>query len=188
MGVTTAVAGRLKDTSLRVTLQPLFEYSATELSRLLVRLPKSERSQVKFLVTKTLEELEHEQWVESADDTTLISRCLTLRRKPIGEFSIEDLRVMIGQNIGLRYLIPLALERLEKRPFVGGDFYRGDLLGVVLAADRVFWLQSPTELAKAQDLAAKALTRLRKLRTTDDIRRHLSDLAKDFLALPRPAA
>lgn len=143
---------------------------------------------MKSVITKTLEELEDEKWVESADDTTLISRCLALRRKPIGEFSIENLRIMIGQNIGLRYLIPLALERLQKRPFVEGDYYPGDLLCMVLSADRSFWLQSPTELAKAHDVAAMALTRLGKLRTTDEIRGSLSELAKNFLKFAGPGA
>ena len=44
VGESTAVAGGLKDTSLRVTLQPSLEYSATELSRLVVRPHCSNRS------------------------------------------------------------------------------------------------------------------------------------------------
>jgi hypothetical protein len=117
---------------------------------------------------RTLEEPEGgDRWTESPNDTFLISRCVAQRRKPHGEFTTEDVRIMIGQNIGLRHLIPLALERLTRNMFVAGDFYRGDLSGVVLRADRAFWLQSPSDLERAHDLAAEALDKLPRLKTTD---------------------
>ena len=50
---------------------------------------------------------------------------------------------MIGQNIGLSYLVPLALEYLEKDPLAEGDFYPGDLLASVLRADARFWRDHP---------------------------------------------
>jgi hypothetical protein len=142
---------------------------------------------VKGKPKRTLEELEGGgRWSKTTADTFLISRCVALRRKPLDEFNTEDLRIMIGQNIGLRYLIPLALDRLTRNTFVSGDFYRGDLLGVVLRAERAFWLQSPSELARAQQLAVQALQNLPRLKTTDDIRASLVESAKDLLSL-RPA-
>ncbi|WP_366207020.1 contact-dependent growth inhibition system immunity protein [Flavihumibacter sp. CACIAM 22H1] len=36
--------------------------------------------------------------------TNMVRRCLELRRIPIDEFTVEDLRLMIGQNFSLRYL------------------------------------------------------------------------------------
>lgn len=138
---------------------------------------------------RTLEQLEGgDKWTESPDDTFLISRCVALRRKPLDEFTTEDLRIMIGQNVGLRYLIPMALDRLTQNLFVSGDFYRGDLLGVVLRAERVFWLQSPSELARAQDLAVQALQKLPRLKTTDEIRASLAESAEELLRLRRPDA
>jgi hypothetical protein len=50
---------------------------------------------------------------------------------------------MIGQNIGLEYLVPLALERLRRDPFAAGDCYPGDLLGSVLKVQSSFWKQRP---------------------------------------------
>lgn len=46
---------------------------------------------------------------------------------------------MIGQEIGLRWLIPLALAILEADPLAEGDFYPGDLLASVLRAPATFW-------------------------------------------------
>jgi len=45
---------------------------------------------------------------------------------------------MIGQEIGLDYLMPLALTELEKDPMVEGDLYPGDLLGYVKGRDKYF--------------------------------------------------
>lgn len=140
---------------------------------------------MKPIASQTLEELENERWTDSPEDSFLMSRCTALRRKPIGDFEIEDLRIMIGQNIGLRHLVPLAVERLERDIFAAGDLYRGDLLGVVLRADRAYWMQFPSELARAQKLAIRAIEQLPRLRTTDEIRLELERLAKELLERPQ---
>lgn len=45
-------------------------------------------------------------------ESYLVTRCKKLANKPIGLFSIEDLRIMISQNIDNEYLVPLALDIL----------------------------------------------------------------------------
>jgi hypothetical protein len=90
---------------------------------------------------KTLDELEPPAWSEPdfQTDTGLVIQCHRLRRKPIGEFSVEDLRLMIGQSIGLPWLVPLALEVLERDPLVEATFYPGDLLRSLLRVEPAFW-------------------------------------------------
>lgn len=87
----------------------------------------------------TLENLEKDYWENPKYCSHLVKRCHELRKVPLGEFSTEDLRIMIGQGIGLTYLIPLALEVLTKDLFAEGDFFEGDLLKNVLRIDTVFW-------------------------------------------------
>lgn len=87
----------------------------------------------------TLDELEGEVWGESPYDSHLVTECHRLRRVPLIQFTIENLRIMIGQKISLRYLVPLALDRLEENPFAEGDFYAGDLLLSVLRVNSEFW-------------------------------------------------
>ena len=82
-------------------------------------------------------------------------------------------------------IVLVPMDRLARDLFVSGDFYRGDLLGVVLRAERAFWLRSPSELERAQDLAAQALKRLPGLKTTDEIRASLVESAEDLLGLRR---
>ena len=77
-------------------------------------------------------------------DSYLAGTCHDLRSKPIDEFGIEDLRIMIGQSIGLKHLLPVALAQLEENPFAEGDFYPGDLLAAVLGVPRSFLVRSPS--------------------------------------------
>ena len=73
----------------------------------------------------------------------MVRRCHALRSKPIDEFTVEDLRLMIQQQIGLRYLVPIALQHLRKDPLAEGDFYPGDLLAAILRVAGDFWQQKP---------------------------------------------
>ncbi|MFB7291683.1 contact-dependent growth inhibition system immunity protein [Actinacidiphila glaucinigra] len=85
---------------------------------------------------RSLHELEREQWpAPSADDTRLIATALALRHRPIGELTVEDMRLLIGQDIDLPYLLPRALEVLRENPMAEGHMYEGDLLSAVLTAN-----------------------------------------------------
>lgn len=70
----------------------------------------------------TLEELESEVWPAPDFDSHLVVTCHQLRKKPIEDFTTEDLRIMIGQNIGLQFLMPQAITVLEGNPLADGDF------------------------------------------------------------------
>lgn len=89
--------------------------------------------------SKTLEKLENDYWKKPDFDSYLVITCHELRKKPLKEFEAEDLRIMIGQSIGLNYLIPIALEFLNWNIFTDGDFHKGDLLKAVLKVEAVFW-------------------------------------------------
>lgn len=100
---------------------------------------------------KTLEDLDKVIWECSNLDLHLVVKCNELRKKPIVQFTIENLRIMIGQEIGLEYLIPMAIETLEENIFSEGDLYPGDLLDAVLKVNDKFWknnLEYKNELEK----------------------------------------
>ncbi len=90
---------------------------------------------------KTLETLEKKTWpaLGSGEGSYLINTCYSLRKKQLQNFSTEDLRIMIGQEIGLYFLIPIAIEILTENLFAEGDMYEGDLLKNVLDVDVKFW-------------------------------------------------
>ena len=95
-------------------------------------------------MNETLEDLEGSVWplIDPKDVSYLIARCNELRKKPISDYEIEDLRMMIGQNIGLNYLLPEALKVLSKDILAEGDFYEGDLLSSVLTVEREYWQEN----------------------------------------------
>lgn len=92
---------------------------------------------------RTLEELEGERWGEPAFPSHLVTTCHRLRKVPIEQLGVEDLRILLGQAIGVTYLVPLALEILDANPLARGDFYPGDLLCSVLGLDSQVWKQHP---------------------------------------------
>jgi hypothetical protein len=91
----------------------------------------------------SLETLENKSYGDSSTaPTALVKRCIELSKKPIGEFTVSDLRVMIGQQFGLPYLFPIALEKLQDNLFIETDYYEGDLLAAVLNVDAYFWKEN----------------------------------------------
>ena len=56
----------------------------------------------------TLEQLDGQAWPKPEFDTQLVATCLRLRTKPLDQFTVEDLRIMISQKVGLLHLLPLA--------------------------------------------------------------------------------
>lgn len=93
---------------------------------------------------RSLEELERDRWsVPSGGETRLMATVRGLRRKPIGGLTVEDMRLLIRQNVGLAYLLPLAVEVLLVDPLAEGDMYEGDLLAAVLTRSAEVWSESP---------------------------------------------
>ena len=81
-----------------------------------------------FDKSKSLQQLERDDWGEPSYNSYLVTTVHRLRRKPLTEFTVEDIRIMIGQGIGLPFLMALALKNLEQEPLAAGDLYPGDLL------------------------------------------------------------
>ena len=94
---------------------------------------------INFDRRKILQELENNDWGKPDFGSHLVLTCHCLRRVPLKDFETGDLKVMIGQQISLFFLVPLALEKLENDPLVEGNYYPGDLLKVVLDIPAEFW-------------------------------------------------
>lgn len=100
-------------------------------------------SSAKLDLNKSLQELENCDWGEPMYHSNLVVTCHRLRRVLLRLFNAGDLRIMIGQNISLEFLVPIALKHLHRRPFVEGTFYPGDLLKSVMEVEADFWAQYP---------------------------------------------
>ena len=92
---------------------------------------------------KTLESIEKSIWPEEDYGSSMIKRCLFLRKKWLQDFTAEDLRLMLGQDIGTLYLLPFALSVLDNDLLTEGDYYPGDLLNAVVNIDKKYWEAEP---------------------------------------------
>ncbi|NKQ28691.1 contact-dependent growth inhibition system immunity protein [Streptomyces galbus] len=109
---------------------------------------------------RSLEELERDCWpAPPADASHLVATVHGLRRRPIGELTVEDMRLLIGQDVGLGYLLPLALEVLRDDPMAEGDMYEGDLLSAVVTRSPAVWNEWP-ELGRQLGVIVSGLTHL----------------------------
>lgn len=98
------------------------------------------------LAALSLQDLDGQDWGDpDPDETYLVRTCTLLHRQPLGKFSDEDARIMIGQRIGLEVLIPLALAMLGQQPLAEGDLYPGALLGAVVDVPGDYWTAHPEQ-------------------------------------------
>ncbi|MBN0045313.1 hypothetical protein JS756_14580 [Streptomyces actuosus] len=129
---------------------------------------------------KSIEELEGDRWPAPArDSTTLVRGIHELRRRPIKDLAVEDLRRLIGQGVGLRWLLPVALDYLREtapEESVTG-WYDDDLLSAVLTRKGPTWRSEPA-LARHLDETVRLLTDLSPYiqRDVADFRARVSDL------------
>jgi hypothetical protein len=134
------------------------------------------------LKSKSLEQLEKNIWPSLSSDETsyLIKICHNLRKKPLIDFSVEDTRIMIGQNIGLEYLIPMAIDFLQETILAEGDYYEGDLLTSVLSSDSEYWKTHSTEQKLVITLFETNQTILQNCDATWEIKKQWTTLFRDF--------
>ncbi|WP_432038846.1 contact-dependent growth inhibition system immunity protein [Streptomyces cucumeris] len=128
---------------------------------------------------RTLEELDGVRWPDAPDNATgLVRTVYALRHRKLGALTAEDLRTLIAQNVGLPFLLPLALEVLRDEPLAEARYYEGDLLSVVLRCDPGVWAVLP-------DLAGELVAIVSGLPEVED---HLAGDAQHFLATRGAAA
>jgi hypothetical protein len=101
---------------------------------------------------KTLQELEGNDWGEPTYGSHVVTTCHAIRRKRVCDLTVEELRIAIGQEMGLKFLLPVAVRHLLKEPLAGGDFYPGDLLVKVLRVRSAIWRESPPLQALKSEL------------------------------------
>ena len=119
---------------------------------------------------KSIENLEGENWGEvPADESSIVIRLMKLRKIPLEEFSIDDIRFMIGQEIGLRYLLVLAIEILKKNLLAEGNYYEGDLLNAIFHIKPQNWEGNHEHWIQIDELIKNRLSELRQYRPRLDI-------------------
>ncbi|MCS7478126.1 contact-dependent growth inhibition system immunity protein [Umezawaea endophytica] len=93
----------------------------------------------------SLDEVDGRWGAVPSDATALMRTVYELRRRPIGTLQPEDLRVLVGQQVGLDVLVPRTVTLLEQNPLLEGDYYPGDVLVSVLRLPSTYWSANPAQ-------------------------------------------
>lgn len=104
------------------------------------------------MMNKSIEELENSRWEDSDFDSYVVRTVQAARKKPLSELSNEEIRVLTGQKVGLKYVLPMAVAILRRNPLANVNFYEGDLLSCVLRLSPSDWRDNPVDFREFQSL------------------------------------
>ena len=103
-------------------------------------------------VNKSLEELENSYWEHNDFDSYVVRTVQAARKKPLRELSNEEIRVLTGQKVGLKYILPMAVAILKNDPLAEIRFFEGDLLECVFRLSPADWNDNPNELRELESI------------------------------------
>lgn len=105
---------------------------------------------------KSIEQLENDYWTEPKEFTSgLVANCHKYRKIPIDELTIEQLRLLIAQKVGLKHIIEIGISELDKNILAEGDFYEGDLLMAISNVQSEFWNENKTEFLTFKNIVER---------------------------------
>ncbi len=102
--------------------------------------------------SKSLQELENDDWGDPHGPTGMVIRCMRLRRVPVRDLTADDCRLLLGQEIGVRFVLPVALDYLFKNPLESGIGDTGALMRRVLELPTAFWQNHPNLWWEAKEV------------------------------------
>lgn len=113
-----------------------------------------------FEWSQSLQELEGVDWGEPATaETPMIGRVLSLRRKRLKDLTNGEVRLAVGQKVGLPIILEVAIARLRADPLLEADYYPGDLLAALVQIDEDAWGSRTALRAELADLFRQAMDR-----------------------------
>lgn len=106
---------------------------------------------------KTIEELENDFWPLVDFPTGLVEKCYLYRKISVNKLLTGQIRLLIGQDIALPILIPIAIEKLNSNMLEEGGLYPGDLLSAVISVDNNYWANNPDQKKQLVELIKKQI-------------------------------
>lgn len=103
--------------------------------------------------SNSIEQLENDILKEPVEyPSGLVINCHNYRKIPIKQLTVEQLRLLISQKIGLEHIIEIAIQKLEENILAEGDLYEGDLLVAVSCLSTQFWNENKIHLEKLRTI------------------------------------
>jgi hypothetical protein len=132
----------------------------------------------------TLEQLENDYWTSpSSFPTSLVENVFLLRKRAIGDLDSNDIRILLSQNVGLKYLVPRAIDLLKNNIYEEALYYPGDFLLTLLNIDNKYWGENNLQKNEFVNLLEKS--RLDIINTDildDEVKEKLITSIKNFIS------
>jgi CDI immunity proteins len=106
---------------------------------------------------------------EITGESSVVAETKRLRGVPLKQLRIEDLRLLIGQGMGIPFLVPMAVAHLEEHPLAAGDFHPGDLLKQVVGVGDEYWGSRRELRGRLVTAIRRALERIGKTSAPADL-------------------
>lgn len=96
-------------------------------------------------MNKSIVELENWDGPDSDFDSYVVQTSQRAVKKPLNQLSLEEIRLLLSQEIGVPYVLPIAVAALEQDILQEVYYYEGDLLNAVLRLPEAFWRNAKEE-------------------------------------------
>lgn len=108
----------------------------------------------------SIERLESDFWPEPGFDSYVVQTCHKARKKPLSQLTLEEIRLLASQRIGLKYILPLVVEELAGDAVQQVSYFEGDLLLAALRLTRKDWENNLDELHMLHCIVLKNMDRI----------------------------
>lgn len=137
-------------------------------------------------MNKSISKLEGWKWkgeIPTRQTHSLVEcRFYELHNIEISKLDLSDIRFLIGQNSGLNYLVPIAVNKLEENIFIEVEYYEGDLFCSLLQINNEpnYWISHQEERQKLITLYNEQKSMLGTLDLTEEIKAKIKEAYKEF--------
>lgn len=138
------------------------------------------------VLNKSICELEGWKWkgeIPNENGGHTEFRFYQLHNKPISELDFSDIYFLILENSGLKYLVPIVIEKLKQGLYLEVENYPGDLFCSLLLInnEQNYWKTHPNEKQELINLYTEQKKMLGTLHVTDEIRIKIKEAYKEFI-------
>jgi CDI immunity proteins len=132
---------------------------------------------------KSIEQLENDFWEPPREfPTELVKNVFLLRKKHLRDLDSNEIRILISQNIGLKYLVHRAIGILKNDMLHEAIYFPGDLLSALLNIESGYWQKNPTELNMLLSILKEEKS-LIKDEMIDEVDEEVNEKIKKFLSI-----
>ncbi len=115
----------------------------------------------------------------TGSEAGFIQKIHSVRKKWLRDFTPDEIRVCLAQEIGVAFLVPKALSILNDNPWIEAEYYEGDLLKTCIDVPDDYWKDKNEE----KDLMKEVLLTAHRQVTNGKVstgRQELRDLERGF--------